>query len=102
MFPKLRGASKKPGNASPHPKHRFYRLKRAKPSVINLDLLNSLNDGQTVNPELLLEKGLIGNSENGVKVLGEGELKKKLNFKGMKFSASAKEKIEKAGGKINE
>lgn len=100
MFPKLRGASKKPGNASPHPKHRFYQLKHEKPAVVNIGLLNELNGEQTVNPELLLEKGFIGNTKNGVKILGEGELKKKLVFKGVKLSASAKEKIIKAGGTI--
>lgn len=100
MFPKLRGASKKPGNASPHPKHRFYQLRHDKPTVVNLNSLNSLDDGQTVSPELLLEKGFIDSVKNGVKILGEGELKKKLNFNSVKFSVSAKEKIIKAGGEI--
>lgn len=100
MFPKLRGASKKPGNAKPHPKHRFYRLRHAKPSVVNLNLLNELDGIQEVTPTLLLEKGLIDSIKNGVKVLGDGELTKKLTFKGFKFSATAKEKILKAGGKI--
>ncbi|KKS01533.1 MAG: 50S ribosomal protein L15 [Candidatus Yanofskybacteria bacterium GW2011_GWA2_41_22] len=100
MFPKLRGASKKPGNSSPHPKHRFYQLKHDKPAVINLGFLNGLDDGQAVTPELLLEKGLIQSVKVGVKILGDGELKKKLSFRGVKISASAKEKIIKAGGAI--
>ncbi len=101
MFPKLRGASKKPGNASPHPKHRFYRLRHEKPAIVNLNLLNELDGTQEVSPALLLEKGLIDSIKNGVKVLGDGELMKKLSFKkGFKFSATAKEKILKAGGKI--
>lgn len=100
MFPKLRGASKKPGNASPHPKHRFYQLRHDKPAVVNLNLLNELDGTQEVNPTLLLEKGLIDSIKNGVKVLGDGELTKKLTFRGLKFSVTAKEKILKAGGKI--
>lgn len=100
MFPKLRGASKKPGNARPHPKHRFYQLKHEKPAVVNVGLLNELNGEQIISPELLLEKGFIGNAKNGVKILGGGELNKKLVFKGVSLSASAKEKIIKAGGEI--
>ena len=100
LFPKQRGASKKPGNSLPHFKHRFFRVKSVKPAIVNLNLFNTFNDGDTVNPKILLEKGLVDSIKNGVKVLGGEELKKKLEFGGFVFSASAKEKILKAGGKI--
>jgi len=100
LFPKQRGASKKPGNSRPHFKHRFFRVKSVKPAIVNLNLFNTFNDGDTVNPKILLEKGLVDSIKNGVKVLGGEELKKKLEFGGFVFSVSAKEKILKAGGKI--
>lgn len=98
-YPKQRGASKKPGNSSPHRKHRFYQLRHAKASAVNLDAFNQFADGQEVTGQMLLEKGLVDSARN-VKVLGGGELKKKLTFKGFEFSDSAKEKITKLGGTI--
>jgi large subunit ribosomal protein L15 len=94
LFPKQRGASKKPGNSSPHRKHRFYRLQHDKMVVLNLSDLNAFSNGDTVTPALLLEKGLVQTLKTGVKILGNGELKKKLTFEGeIMFSKSAKEKL---------
>ena len=94
LFPKQRGASKKPGNSSPHRKHRFYSMKYTKPAVLNLGDLNAFSNGDVVTPELLLEKGIVQSLKNGIKILGNGELKKKLTFEGvMEFSKSAQGKL---------
>ncbi len=100
LFPKQRGASSKPGNSRPHAKHRYFQLRHNKSAVLNLDVLNKFADGTLITPELLLEKGVIMNSSNGVKVLSNGELKRKLEFQGLEFSAPAREKVTKAGGLI--
>jgi large subunit ribosomal protein L15 len=68
--------------------------------IVNLWALEKyFNDGDKITPEILKEKGLIDNLS--VKILGRGELTKKLDVSANSFSKSAKEKIEKAGGKIN-
>lgn len=70
-------------------------------SVINLDRLEAFEDGDVVTAELLLEKGILSKIEPyGLKVLGNGELTKKVTVKAAKFSKSAVEKIEKIGGKV--
>lgn len=70
-------------------------------SIVNLDDLNSFDDGAVVNAEALLEKGVLSKIEPyGLKVLGDGELTKKVTVQAKKFSKSATEKIEKAGGKV--
>ena len=94
FFPKLRGATKKPGSNRPHMKHRYFQLRHDKVRVLNLDFFNKFEDGQEVTPELLAKKE--------IKILGEGELKKKLEFRGFTFSESAREKILKSGSKINQ
>ena len=66
---------------------------------VNVAALNAFEDGETICLQAMLEKGLIGKACDGVKVLGNGELKKKLTVKAAGFSKSAKEKIEAAGGK---
>ena len=68
-------------------------------SVINVQSLNKFNDGDVVDCAALLAAGLINKCNDGIKVLGEGELTKKLTVKAAVFSASAKEKIEAVGGK---
>ena len=68
-------------------------------SVINVQSLNKFNDGEVVDAAALLALGIINAVNDGVKVLGEGELTKKLTVKAAVFSASAKEKIEAVGGK---
>ena len=68
-------------------------------TVINVEALNKFNDGDVVDSAALLLNGVINSVCDGVKILGEGELTKKLTVKAKVFSASAKEKIEAVGGK---
>jgi large subunit ribosomal protein L15 len=71
-------------------------------TIVNVVDLNAFDNGATVTPESLAEAGLAHKLFEGVKVLGNGELKKKLTVKAQRFSASAREKIEKAGGQCEE
>ncbi len=80
------------------PKRGFNNMFRMEYAVVNLDKLNVFEDGAEVTPELLYEKRLIRPKDAPVKVLGQGELKKKLTVRADAFSASAKEKIAAAGG----
>ena len=68
-------------------------------AVINLDDLNRFENGAEVSPEILKDMGLIKNMQDGLKVLGNGKLEKKLNIKANKFSKTAIKEIEKLGGK---
>ncbi len=68
-------------------------------AVINLDDLNKFEDGAEVSPEILKDMGIVKNTLDGVKILGDGKLDKKLTVKANKFSKTAKEQIEKLGGK---
>lgn len=68
-------------------------------AVINVSDLNRFEDGTEVTPELLFEMGIIKNQLSGIKVLGNGEVSKKLTVRAHKFSSIAKQKIEAAGGK---
>ena len=68
-------------------------------TTINVDLLNSFDNGAEISLETLLECGKISKANDGLKVLGRGEITKKVTVKASSFSASAKEKIEAAGGK---
>lgn len=82
------------------PKRGFNNIFKKEYSVVNVAKLNIFEPGTEVTPELLLEKGLISKVRDGVKVLGDGELNRELVVKAHKFSKSAKEKIEGAGGKV--
>lgn len=68
-------------------------------ATINVSDLNRFEEGTVVTPELLIETGLIKKALNGIKILGNGELTKKLTVKSNAFSKTAKEKIEGVGGK---
>ena len=83
------------------PKRGFKNVRFAKQyTVINVQSLNKFNDGEVVDAAALLACGIINDVQaNGVKVLGEGELTKKLTVIASVFSATAKEKIEAVGGK---
>ena len=82
------------------PKRGFNNYRFAKKyAIINVQSLNKFNDGEVVDSAALLSAGIIHNVFDGVKVLGEGDIAKKLTVKAAIFSASAKEKIEAAGGK---
>jgi large subunit ribosomal protein L15 len=67
--------------------------------AINVSALNAFDDGSEVSVESLLGAGIVSNAKDGVKILGNGELTKKLTVKANAFSASAVEKIEALGGK---
>lgn len=69
-------------------------------SVVNLSALERFEDGATVTIDTLFETGLIGDLKNGVKILGNGELTKKLTVRATQFSKSAQEKISALGGTI--
>ena len=69
-------------------------------ATINVSALNIFNDGDVVTPELLKEMGILKNQLDGVKILGDGEIEKKLTVKAHKFSKTAVEKLEKSGSKI--
>lgn len=69
-------------------------------ATVNVEALNKLEEGTVVTPELLLEKRIIREPLDGLKVLGTGDLQLKLTVKAHAFSASAKEKIENAGGTV--
>ena len=82
------------------PKRGFNNFKFGKKyAVINVQSLNKFNDGDVVDSAALIKMGIINNVNDGVKVLGEGEITKNLTVKAAVFSASAKEKIEAVGGK---
>ena len=82
------------------PKRGFNNFRFAKQyTVVNVQSLNKFNDGDVVDSAALLAMGIVSSVLDGVKILGEGELTKKLTVKAAVFSASAKEKIEAVGGK---
>lgn len=81
------------------PKRGFNNIFATEYTVINVSDLERFVDGTVVDTELLKASGLVTKELDGVKVLGNGELTKSLTVKAAAFSASAKEKIEKAGGK---
>ena len=84
------------------PKIGFNNIFRVTYNVVNIEQLNVFNDGDTVDKEALIAKGLTKDNENGVKILGNGKLEKKLTVKAAKFSASAKKAIEDLGGACEE
>ncbi|WP_053364786.1 MULTISPECIES: 50S ribosomal protein L15 [Bacillaceae] len=80
------------------PKRGFTNINRKEYAIVNLDVLNSFEDGTEVTPELLIEAGLVKNEKAGIKILAKGNVEKKLTVKAHKFSSAAKEAIEAAGG----
>ncbi|MBD8500597.1 MULTISPECIES: 50S ribosomal protein L15 [Paenibacillus] len=81
------------------PKRGFTNPTRKEYAVLNVADLNRFEAGTEVTPELLMEQGIIKNPLSGIKILGTGDLSVKLTVKANKFSQSAVEKIEAAGGK---
>ena len=81
------------------PKRGFTNIFAKQYVTINVEDLEKFEDGTEVTAQLLKESGVVSKTLDGIKVLGRGELTKKLTVKVAKFSESAKEKIEKAGGK---
>jgi large subunit ribosomal protein L15 len=81
------------------PKRGFTNPTRKEYATVNLETLNRFKEGTEITPELLLEERVVRKLNNGVKILGDGNLDVKLTVKAHKFSTSAKEAIETAGGK---
>lgn len=81
------------------PKRGFHNPFRTQYEAINVDRLEIFEDGQTITPVELIQSGIINKIRDGVKIMGNGELTKKLTVQANKFTATAKEKIEAAGGK---
>ena len=82
------------------PKRGFTNIFAKEITAINVDRLNIFEDGTEVTPELLLKAGVISKINDGVKILGNGEVTKSLTVKANKFSKVAAEKITAAGGKV--
>ena len=84
------------------PKRGFKNRFATNYAIVNVDALNKFEDGAVVDLEALVAKKIVRRELDGLKVLGGGNLTKKLTVKATVFSASAKEKIEAAGGKTEE
>ncbi len=82
------------------PKRGFHNYTRVEYMVVNVEQLNVFEDGATVDVEALIKQGLVKDVKDGVKILGNGELTKKLVVKANKFSESAKKAIEAKGGSV--
>ena len=80
------------------PKRGFKNRNRLEIVAFNISALEKFDNGADVTVDTLIESGIVKNPKDGVKILGNGELTKKLNVKANAFSASAKEKIEALGG----
>ena len=85
-----------------HPKRGFNNYFATNYAIVNVEDLNRFVDGTVVDIDVLLATRIIRKPMDGLKVLGNGELTKKLTVKAAVFSATAKEKIEAAGGKVEE
>ena len=81
------------------PKRGFHNIFAKPLEAVNVSALEKFEDGAVVYAKALLEKGILSKCEYGVKILGNGSISKKLTVQASAFSASAKEKIEAAGGK---
>ena len=81
------------------PKRGFHNKFATNYAIVNVAALNAFEDGETVNLAALIEKGIVKKANDGLKVLGNGDITKKLTVEASVFSATAKEKIEAAGGK---
>ncbi|WP_268912634.1 50S ribosomal protein L15 [Lentilactobacillus sp. SPB1-3] len=82
------------------PKRGFNNINRKEYAVVNVAKLDAFDNDTEVTPELLVESGIVKSVKSGIKILGEGELSKKLTVKANKFSKTAQSTIENAGGKI--
>ena len=82
------------------PKRGFNNIFAKRLESVNVSVLEKFEDGAVINAETLLAEGILSKCEYGVKILGNGSITKKLTVQASAFSASAKEKIEAAGGKV--
>jgi len=84
------------------PKRGFNPLSRTEYAIVNLKQLNAFDDGSIVDLQMLLENGIIKKGLDGLKILADGVLERKLTVKAHRFSGAAKEKITAAGGSVEE
>ncbi|MCW6676037.1 50S ribosomal protein L15 [Aerococcaceae bacterium NML160702] len=82
------------------PKRGFNNINRKEYAIVNVEILNRFEDGTTVTPALLVEAGIVKKELAGIKILGEGQLERKLTVQAAKFSKGAEEVITAAGGSI--
>lgn len=82
------------------PKRGFNNINRKEFAIVNVETLNRFEDGTTVTPALLIESGIVKNELSGIKILGEGQLERKLTVQAAKFSKGAEQAITVAGGTI--
>ena len=82
------------------PKRGFTNIWGTEYTVLNVDALNGFEAGTVVTPEMLKEAGLVKQVKDGIKILGDGKLEKNLTVQAHKFTKTAVEKIESAGGKV--
>ncbi len=82
------------------PKRGFTNFTRKEYAIVNVESLNAFEEGAVVSIEVMKNAGLFKKTLDGVKILGNGTLEKKLTVQANKFSKSAKEAVEKAGGKV--
>jgi len=81
------------------PKRGFKNINKKQWAIVNIEALNAFENETVITPELLIDRGLIKKLNDGLKILGDGQLEKKLTVKANKFTQSAISKIEAAGGK---
>ena len=81
-------------------KRGFTNINAKEYAIVNLDQLNAFDDGAEVTPVVLVESGIVKSEKSGIKILGNGELTKKLTVKAAKFSKSAEEAITAKGGSV--
>ena len=82
------------------PKRGFHSVFKKEYALVNLSSLNDFDEGATVTPEELVQRGLVKKALKGIKILGDGDLSKPLTIKAHKFSKTAVEKIRTAGGEV--
>ncbi len=82
------------------PKRGFTNIFGTTYAIINLDILNGIKDVDLITPEILVEKRIIKDLKGGLKVLGNGKIERPITVKATAFSATAKDKITAAGGKV--
>ena len=82
------------------PKRGFTNIWGTEYTAVNVSVLNRIEDGETVNLEVLKAAGVVKQVKDGIKILGNGDITKKLTVQANKFSKTAIEKIEAAGGKV--
>jgi large subunit ribosomal protein L15 len=83
------------------PKRGFKNIHRKEFQAINLEKLARFEAGAKVDPDILKKSGIVKNVHDGIKILGVGELKHSIHVRAHKFSKSAREKIQKAGGTVD-